>query len=142
MQEIVTKSVRRVEVIFRQGEGTSGSRGPSIDQRRLQDLVSFAGATDEGAAVFDHNLHFRAEVEVVAIGGKLLAHDDIGDDRVDLNAGDVFAAGSKSPRDIPAAAGPNDQRLRPWPEQVRKWGRGKPGQIFAGALDGRSRNRE
>ena len=51
-----------------------------------------------------------------------LAHDGGGDDGVDLDAGDVVAAGSQRARHVPAAAGPDDQGLGAGPEHIGQGG--------------------
>src|SRR5690242_18107402 len=51
---------------------------------------------------------------------KTLTHDRGGDDRIDLDAGNVFAAGSKRSTNIPTASRPDDQCLGAGADQIRK----------------------
>ena len=43
--------------------------------------------------------------------GETLAHDGVGDDAVDLDGGDVVCCRVEGARDVPAAAGSDDQGL-------------------------------
>ena len=91
--EVVAEGVGGVEVVFGEREGAGGGGGPGVHQGGLQHLVFVGAAADEAAAVFDEDVHVGAQVEAVAELGEALAHDGVGDDRVDLDAGDVVAAG-------------------------------------------------
>jgi len=69
-----------------------------------------SGARRRG--VFDFETHFGALIEAMSLARQLVLHERLGDDRVDLDGGDVAAAGRQSARDVVAAARADDQRFR------------------------------
>src|SRR5260370_784974 len=109
MLEIVAESVSGVEVVLRQGEGSRRGGGPGVNQRRLNHVVFRLAAAHKTAAVLYHDVYFRPLVQVVTQVRKLLPHDGGGDDRIDLHAGNVAAAGRERPQHIPTATWSDDQ---------------------------------
>src|SRR5262249_53141028 len=120
MREVIAEGVDGVEVVLGKCERAGSSGRPRIDERRLNDLILLIAAADKAAAVFDMDVNLGPQVEAVAEIGEALAHDGVGDDRVDLDAGDVAAAAVEGARNVPSAARSDDQRLGGGTDDVRK----------------------
>jgi hypothetical protein len=120
--EVVDKGVGGVEIILSEGEGAGGGGSPGVDEGGLDDLIFLVAAADEAAAVFDDDFDFRAEVEAAAFLGELLHHDGVGDDGIDFDGRDVFAAGGDGAGDVVASAGSDDEGFGAIFEAVRERG--------------------
>ena len=122
VREVIAKGVGGVEIVLGKREGAGRGGRPGIHQGGLQHLVLVGAAAHEAAAVLDENVDVGAQVETAAEPGEALAHDGGGDDGIDLDSGDVVAAGSQRARHVPAAAGPDDQSLGARPDGIGKAG--------------------
>ena len=64
------------------------------------------------------NVHLRAIIKVISILRVAPTHDGIGDDGINLDAGDAGAAIGHSPQDVHATARTDDGVFTVGPQQV------------------------
>src|SRR5208282_4687041 len=83
-------------------------RGPGVHQRHLHHVIQVAAVAYERAAIANVNVHLGNLVEVVGIVRVTVTHDVIGDDGIDLDAGDVTAAVGHRALHVHSAAGTDD----------------------------------
>ena len=109
MQQVIAQGVGGVEIVLREGECAGRGGGPGIHQGGLHHLILLVAAAHEAAAVFHEDVHVGTQIDAAALGHVAVAHDGGGDDGVDLDAGNIVAAGGQRAGDVPTAAGPDDQ---------------------------------
>ena len=122
VQQVIAERVGGVEIVLRKREGAGRGGGPGIHQGGLHHLVFLLAAAHEAAAVFHEDAHVGAQIDAAALRPRTIAHHGGGDDGVDLDAGDIVAAGSQRAGHVPAAAGADDQRLGAGPHGIGQGG--------------------
>ena len=106
--EVFAEGFDGVEVVLAEGEGPGGGGSPGIHQRHLHDVVLIMAVADERTAIADVHVHFGNLVEVIGVIGEAVAHDVVGDDGIDFDAGDVGAAIRHRAQHIHTAARADD----------------------------------
>ena len=119
MREVIVERVGGVEIVFRKREGAGGGGGPGVHQSGLHHLILFDAAAHEGAAVFDWTPNSGPRIEPWLSRHEFVAHDVVGDDGIDLDGGDIVAAGGQRARDVLPAARADDQGFGAGTDQRR-----------------------
>src|SRR5206468_7657694 len=96
--EIFRECLDSVEAVFAQGKCARGSGCPRVYESHLHDIERLFGIADKRAAIGDMNVYVGTFVEVICILRVAIAHDGVGDDRIDFYYGDAWAAVRNGPQ--------------------------------------------
>src|SRR6202041_19150 len=87
MLEIFPERFHGVEIVFAQCESSGSGRGPGIHQRHLYDVEVLGRGAQIRTAISNVNVNFRTFVEMLGVSSISSAHDGIGNDGIDFDAG-------------------------------------------------------
>ena len=111
MFEVLPEGFHGIEIIFTQRESAGGGGGPGIDQSHLHHIETLRRGTQIGAAIGDVEVDVGPLVKMFGIIGVTSAHDGIGNDGIDFNAGDAGAAVGQGAQYVNASARTDDGEI-------------------------------
>ncbi len=138
--EVFAKRLDRVEIVFAERECAGRRRRPGIHQRHLHHVVLVVAVAHKRAAIADMHVHLGNLVEVKRVVGEAIAHDVVGNDGIDFDAGDIRAAVGHGAQHVNATARPDDGEVAVRTQHVRHR-RGRRHQVDAGSRRSNDRDR-
>src|SRR5262249_19327674 len=93
--EVLAKGFHRVKAVLAQRKCPCGGGSPGVNQSHLQDVVTLVAAADKRSAILYVDSNARSAIKNWGIIRITIAYVVVGDQRIYLDPGDVFAARSQ-----------------------------------------------